>query len=86
MQRQRPHTLGCCKPPARHKGTKQMAQRGALEDRLVVLIGGDGFIGGYLAAKLLDRDARLRIAGRRPEKGIPSEAARQSRADAFRAL
>ncbi len=48
----------------------QMAQRDALENRLVVLIGGDGFIGGYLAAKLLDRDARLRIAGRRPEKAF----------------
>lgn len=47
-----------------------MAARDPLEDRLIVLLGGDGFVGGYLAQKLLARGGRLRIAGRRPEKAF----------------
>jgi NADH dehydrogenase len=45
-----------------------MANYGPLEDKLVVLIGGGGFLGTYLAEKLLDRGARLRVADRHPEK------------------
>jgi NADH dehydrogenase len=45
-----------------------MARFGPLDDKLVVLIGGDGFLGTHLAQALLERGARLRVAGRRPEK------------------
>jgi len=47
-----------------------MAELNALEDKLVVLIGGDGFVGTHLAQDLLDRGVRLRIAGRTPEKAF----------------
>lgn len=47
-----------------------MAKLNPLEDRLVVLIGGDGFLGTHLAQELLGRDVRLRIAGRNPEKAF----------------
>ena len=47
-----------------------MAIRDPLENRLVVLIGGDGFVGTHLAQHLLARKARLRIAGRSPEKAF----------------
>jgi NADH dehydrogenase len=42
----------------------------SLENRLVVLIGGNGFIGTHVAQDLLERGARLRIAARRPEKAL----------------
>jgi NADH dehydrogenase len=45
-----------------------MATYGPLEDKLVVLIGGGGFVGSHVAQELLDRGARLRIASRHPEK------------------
>ena len=44
-----------------------MAQREPLDNKLVVLIGGGGFLGGYVAQDLLRRGARLRIAERHPE-------------------
>lgn len=47
-----------------------MADLNPLEDRLVVLVGGDGFVGTHLAQELLDRDVRLRVAGRSPEKAF----------------
>lgn len=47
-----------------------MAIYGPLEDKLVVLIGGSGFIGRQVAQDLLDRGARLRIAARNPEKAF----------------
>ena len=47
-----------------------MAQRRPLEDKLVVLIGGDGFFGRHLAQDLLARGARVRIAARYPEKAF----------------
>ena len=45
-----------------------MAKYGPLEDKLVVLVGGGGFLGSHLAQHLLERGARLRIADRHPEK------------------
>ena len=45
-----------------------MATYGPLEDKLVVLIGGGGFVGTHLAQALLERGARLRIADHHPEK------------------
>jgi NADH dehydrogenase len=45
-----------------------MANYGPLEDKLVVLIGGGGFVGTHLAEELLKRGARLRVADRHPEK------------------
>ena len=45
-----------------------MAKYGPLEDKLVVLIGGSGFLGTHVAQELLERGARLRVADRHPEK------------------
>lgn len=45
-----------------------MANYGPLEGKLVVLIGGSGFLGTHLAEELLRRGARLRVAARHPEK------------------
>lgn len=45
-----------------------MANYGPLEGKLVVLIGGSGFVGTHVAEELLRRGARLRIADRHPEK------------------
>ncbi|MDJ0979389.1 MAG: complex I NDUFA9 subunit family protein [Erythrobacter sp.] len=39
-----------------------------LADRLVVVFGGSGYIGNYVAQSLLSRGARLRIASRHPER------------------
>jgi NADH dehydrogenase len=47
-----------------------MAYRDPLEDKLVVLIGGSGFLGTYVAQGLLQRGARLRVADRHPERAI----------------
>jgi NADH dehydrogenase len=47
-----------------------MARHAPLENKLVVLIGGGGFVGTHLAEELLRRGARLRIADRHPEKAI----------------
>ncbi|MBX7481588.1 complex I NDUFA9 subunit family protein [Qipengyuania qiaonensis] len=47
-----------------------MAKSGALNGKLVVLMGGSGFIGNYVAQALLERGARVRIAGRNPEKAF----------------
>lgn len=45
-----------------------MAQTGTLQDRVITLFGGSGFIGAHVAQALLARGARLRIASRHPEK------------------
>ena len=47
-----------------------MAKSGALNGKLVVLMGGSGFIGNYVAQALLERGARVRIASRHPEKAF----------------
>jgi NADH dehydrogenase len=47
-----------------------MARTAPLNDNLVVLIGGGGFLGSHLAQELLRRGARLRIAERHPEKAF----------------
>jgi NADH dehydrogenase len=47
-----------------------MAHLSPLEDKLVVLIGGGGFIGAHVAQELLRRGARVRIVGRRPEQAF----------------
>lgn len=44
-----------------------MAKSGALNGKLVVLMGGTGFLGNYVAQALLSRGARLRICGRDPQ-------------------
>ena len=45
-----------------------MARTDPLNNKLVTLFGGSGFLGQYLAQALLSRGARLRIASRNPEK------------------
>ncbi|TMM46563.1 complex I NDUFA9 subunit family protein [Qipengyuania marisflavi] len=45
-----------------------MAKNGALNGKMVVLMGGSGFLGNYVAQALLKRGARLRIASRHPEQ------------------
>lgn len=45
-----------------------MAQVDSLEDKIVVLIGGGGFLGSHVAEVLLRRGARVRIAERNPEQ------------------
>lgn len=45
-----------------------MASLGSLEGKLVVLLGGSGFVGNYVAQALLERGARLRIASRNPQR------------------
>ena len=45
-----------------------MAQTGILQDKLVTLFGGSGFVGAHVAQALLARGARVRIASRTPEK------------------
>ena len=42
----------------------------ALEGKLVVLVGGSGFLGTHVAQELLARGARLRIASRSPERAF----------------
>ena len=46
----------------------------ALRDKLVVLIGGGGFLGRHLAQELLARGARLRIASRHVERAYAVKA------------
>lgn len=45
-----------------------MARAAALRDKLVVVVGGSGFVGAHLAQELLARGARLRLASRHPER------------------
>lgn len=43
---------------------------GNLDGRLIVLIGGSGFVGAHLAQALLKRGCRLRIVSRHPERAF----------------
>ena len=47
-----------------------MAAIDPLDGKLITLFGGAGFIGTYVAEKLLERGARLRIASRHPEQAF----------------
>lgn len=47
-----------------------MARLGSFDNKLIVLIGGGGFLGRHVAQELLRRGARLRIADRHPEKAV----------------
>lgn len=47
-----------------------MASTKTLNGKLVVLMGGSGFLGSQIAQALLNRGARIRIASRNPEKGF----------------
>lgn len=47
-----------------------MANDEPLYGKLVVLIGGSGFLGAHVAQELLSRGARVRIASRRPERAF----------------
>jgi len=47
-----------------------MAHLAPLQDKLVVLIGGGGFLGKHLAQELLRRGARVRLVDRHPEKAF----------------
>lgn len=47
-----------------------MALPNRLENKLVVLIGGSGFIGTHVAQDLLARGARLRVASRNPDRAF----------------
>lgn len=42
----------------------------ALDGKLVVLVGGSGFLGTHVAQELLSRGARLRIVSRNPERAF----------------
>ena len=42
----------------------------SLQDRLIVLLGGTGFVGTHVAQELLARGARLRIVSRYPERAF----------------
>ncbi len=46
-----------------------MTTNSPLNEQLVTVFGGGGYIGNYVAQSLLERGARLRIASRNPEKG-----------------
>lgn len=47
-----------------------MARSNPLNDKLITVFGGSGFLGTHLAQALLERGARLRIASRNPEKAF----------------
>ena len=47
-----------------------MAKSDPLNGKLVVITGGSGFLGNYVAQALLERGARLRIASRHPEQAF----------------
>lgn len=47
-----------------------MAQTGTLQDRVITLFGGSGFVGAHVAQALLARGARVRIASRNPERAL----------------
>ena len=44
--------------------------KGSLQNKVITVLGGSGFIGKHLAQELLSRGARLRIASRNPERAF----------------
>ncbi len=44
--------------------------RNSLENKLVVLIGGNGFVGRHLAQELLAKGCRIRVAARHPQTAL----------------
>jgi uncharacterized protein YbjT (DUF2867 family) len=48
----------------------QSARSNDLQGRLVVVVGGSGFVGRHLAQELLARGARLRVASRNPQRAF----------------
>lgn len=47
-----------------------MLMRNSLDNKLVVLIGGNGFVGRHLAQDLLAQGARVRVAARHPQTAL----------------
>lgn len=47
-----------------------MTRESSLSGKLVTLIGGNGFLGRHVAQALLERGARVRVAGRNPENAF----------------
>lgn len=47
-----------------------MARNHPLNEKLVTILGGNGFLGNYVAQAMLERGARVRIASRHPEKSF----------------
>ena len=47
-----------------------MSSSAPLSGKLVVLVGGDGYLGGHVAQELLGRGARLRLVSRHPERAF----------------
>ncbi len=45
-----------------------MSRKSSLQNQLVTLFGGSGFLGNYLSQALLESGARVRIASRNPER------------------
>lgn len=65
------HTGGVALPiTTGNQPGRTMAQTGSLQDRVITLFGGSGFIGAHVAQALLARGARLRIASRNPERAL----------------
>lgn len=48
----------------------KMAKTDPLNNKLVTIFGGSGFVGGYVAEALLERGARVRIVSRNPERAF----------------
>ena len=48
----------------------KMAKSDPLNNKLVTILGGSGFVGGYVAEALLERGARLRIVSRNPGRAF----------------
>ncbi|HAU22977.1 MAG TPA: complex I NDUFA9 subunit family protein [Erythrobacter sp.] len=47
-----------------------MSKSDPLQNKLVTILGGSGFVGGYVAQALLERGARLRIVSRNPSRAF----------------
>ncbi len=52
------------------RNTVQAHRQGKMQDRLITVIGGGGFLGRYIVQTLLARGARVRIAQRDPKQAL----------------